>query len=504
MIKPVRWSTRLDLLSPQAIDDIHLASLRILERTGLAVPLGPERRTQAADMGLLVERDTGRVRFPPAVVETALKSAPRRYTLCARDPANDVVLDGRHGYMCLDGCGTQTLDIETGSVRNSTKADLQAAAGLADALPQISFLWPVVSAQDCPAKVQPLHELEALLAGSSKHVQAMTAVNALSARGTVDMAAEVAGGRDALRARPIVSALICSSSPLAYAADALEAAFVFGEAGISTGFMCMPIGCATAPATVGGTAVLANAEVLAGIVLFELFFPGVPTFYGSCATMLELRTGGITSGAPEDCLLQAAACGMARHYGVPANIGTFAPGAKASDWQAGVENALSGAVSQFSGADMMCGAGLLNCARIFSFEQLLMDCEIYDMLRVAAQGFVVDEDALALDMVDRVGPGGSYLATKHTRSHMTGIWQPAFAERGTWESWVARDRPAPDEIARQAAARFFASERSGPAPATGGRNAARNEMLRLLDDYRPQPLECAARLSEIIAEYERM
>jgi trimethylamine--corrinoid protein Co-methyltransferase len=148
---------------------------------------------------------------------------------------------------------------------------------------------------------------------------------------------------------------------------------------------------AAIPATVAGIAAQANAEVLAGITLLELFYPGTPTFYGFCPTMMDLRRGGVAAGGPEDVLLQAVGCQMARFYGIPASIGTFATGAKLSDWHAGVENAISGVVSQLCGADMMSGAGLLYGARIFSFEQLLLDCEIYEMLRVVAQGFAIDD-----------------------------------------------------------------------------------------------------------------
>jgi trimethylamine--corrinoid protein Co-methyltransferase len=331
LIKPVKWKTHLELLSAQEVRGIHEASLRIMERIGLAMPLDPAHQEQARDLGLRVDAEAQRVYFPPQIVEAALRQAPRRYTLCARNPANNLV---------LDGSGTDVLDIDTGAVRPSTKADLEAAVRVADALPQIAFLWPAVSARDCAPAVQPLHELEAMLTCSSKHAQTMTAVDALNARGTLELAAEVAGGREVLRQRPIISNFQCSVSPLSYDGKALEAAFIFGEAGIPTGFMNMTIGAGTAPATVAGNAVVANAEVLAGVVLFKLFFPGVPTFYGSCATTLELHSGSVTAGGPEDFLLQATGCQMARFYGLPSNIGTFATGAKWYDWHAGVDNAI--------------------------------------------------------------------------------------------------------------------------------------------------------------------
>ncbi len=477
MIQPVRWKTRFEFLTDADVQAIHQASLHIMERTGLVMPLSPGRQAQARDLGLRVAGE--RVYFPPDVVEAAVKQAPRHYTLYARNPDYDLPLDGRHGYLSLDGSGTDILDLDTGQVRLSTKADLQDAVRLADALPQISFLWPTVSAQDCPDRVQPLHELEVLLTHSGKHAQAMTAVDPLNAKGAVEMAVEVAGGREALRQRPIISNFQCSVSPLSYDEKSLEAAFIFGEAGIPTGFLNMTIGCGTAPATLAGNAAQANAEVLAGITLFQLFFPGAPTFYGTSATVMELRRGGVTCGGPEDFLLQAVGCQMAHFYGVPASIGTFATGAKASNWHAGVENALSGAVNQWCGADMMSGAGLLNGAKIFSFEQLLLDCEIYDMLRAVSQGFTISPDTLALDVIHTVGPQQHFLAEDHTFAHMHDLWQPSLIDRLPWDEWVQAGRPSAQDRARERAREILAA-------------------------HQPEPLPNADRLREIIAAYERM
>ena len=478
MIKPVTWKTRLELLSGPEIQAIHEASLRIMERTGLIMPLSGQRQEQAADLGLRVNSETRRIHFPPAVVESALRKAPRTYTLCARNPENDILLDGQHGYLSLDGSGTDIVDLETGQVRPSTLADLEAAVRAADALPEISFLWPIISARDVPAAVQPLYELQAMLTQSGKHAQAMTVVDPKNARAAVEIAAAVAGGRKALRERPIISTFQCSFSPLSYEQNALDAAFVFAEAGIPTGFVVMPIGCGTAPATPAGIAALANAEVLAGITLLELFYPGAPTFYGTCATMMELRMGGVTCGGPEDLLLQAAGCQLARFYGLPSSIGTFATGAKTGDWHAGVENALSGAVSQLCGADMMSGAGLLNAACVFSFEQLIMDCEIFDLVRATVRGIAVNPETLAEEVIHNVGPRGHFLTDAHTRAHLREIWQPKVMERTSWDDWFKRGRPGAGDRARERARHILAS-------------------------HKPEPLPGAERIREILAEHSK-
>ncbi len=457
-ILPARYDSKWNLLQQGQVEKIHRASLQILERTGIRMPHeGLQKALKAG--GARVDRETNLVFWPPELVEELLGRAPRVFTLCALDPARDLVLDGSHGYLTLDGSGLQVIDFDSGSLRLSTKKDLADAVRVADYLGQIAFLWPVISAQDYPREVQPLHELAALLSNSTKHAQAMTAVNALTARGSLEIAAAAAGGEEALKERPIISNFQCSISPLSYEGEGLEAAFIFAGAGIPVGFMTMQIGCSTAPGTLAGSLALGNAEIIAGMAALQLMHPGAPTFYGSCATVMELKSGGVACGGPEDFAMQAMSAQMARHYRVPSNIGTFAPNAKDSNWHAGVENASSGAASIFAGADMMCGAGLLNGARIFSFEQLLMDCEIFEMLRRTAERIEVNEETLALDTIHSVGPGNHYMAEPHTFKHLREIWQPTVIDRSPYEKWLAEGRRDALENAHRRAAEILANHR---------------------------------------------
>lgn len=441
MITPVKWTATLSLFSPNDLEKIHLATLKILENTGVVMPLDDSRYQVLESHGAKIDRVSGRIYFSPDMIETALSVAPNHYTLGARYPENDLPLDGRHGYLTLDGTGVKIQDLHCGEIRPSVYTDLEDATRVADALPQIAFLWPCLSAQDKSPEVQPLYELFALLKHSDKHIQAMTAVTPSMAQGSVEMAAAVAGSKESLKAHPIISNFQCSISPLSYDQDSLEAALVFAHAGIPVGFINMQIGCATAPATLAGNIAMGNAEILSGITFLQCFYPGTPTFYGSCATMMELRTGGITAGGPDDFVLQAASSQLAHYYGLPANIGTFATGARRPGWQAGLENALSGAVSQFSCSDMMCGAGLTNGGTVFSFEQLLMDCEIFDMIRILNQEVIINDETLALDVIDRIGPQNHYMADQHTIRHLHDIWQPTVIDRLDYEQWVENGQP---------------------------------------------------------------
>ncbi len=476
MIQPIKWKSKAEILSAEELGRIHQASLDVLQQTGIEIELPLQRETAFLDQGLTYDRNLKRLFFPASVVEKALKLIHTGYTLAARNPANDLLVDGNYGYLSLDGSGLEVEDLETGQIRPSTWQDLADATLVADSLPQIAFLWPCISARGCPSATQPLHELYAMLKHSDKHVQAMTAVNPLNAKGTIEIAACVAGGLDKLRQRPIISNFQCSLSPLAYEQNSMEAAFLFAEAGIPTGFVCMPISCSTAPATVAGAMVLSNAEVLAGIVMLQLVYPGAPTFYGICTTAMELQRGGVTCGGPEDVLFQAAGCQLAQYYGLPSNIGTLATGAKASDWQAGMENAFSGLVSSLCHADMMCGAGLLKGATSFSYQQLLHDCDIYDIMKRVAEGIEISDASLAVEIINRVGPNNHYLLEDHTLNHMRQLWQPHSFER------------AGSAIQRSAAE---------------SRAHLQEKIRHILANHRPQPLGEEKAILEIIASYEK-
>lgn len=445
----------LDVLPEATLERIHEATLRVLDRTGVQVRSDAMIR-RLASAGARGDAATARVTFPRELVEERLALAPHTLLLAGRDPAFDLELDGTHGYLSVDGNAAEILDLSTGERRASTKDDLAQISRVADALPEIGFLWQGVAARDMPLATQPLHELHAQYANSTKHVQLMTAPLPDQARGAVEIARIVAGGEAELRARPVLSSFQTSLSPLTYDGPPLEAAAIYAEAGVPAGFVAMPISCATAPATRAAALVQSNAEILAGIVALQLLVPGAPTFYGACGTVMDLRTGAASCGGPEDLLIQMASAQLARRYGLPSNIGTFATGAKSPDWQAGVENGLSIVASWLGGADMLCGAGLLYGARVYSIAELLLDTEIFSLMRSMTEGVADTDEDLALEVIEEVGPGGHYLAQPHTLRHMREQWQPRFFGREAWEDWEVAGRPEPRERARERALTILA------------------------------------------------
>jgi trimethylamine--corrinoid protein Co-methyltransferase len=323
----------------------------------------------------------------------------------------------------------EVIDIETGKCRRSCLSDVSDIARIADYMDEIAFQWVPVSAQDCPPETRSLHELFAIWKNSTKHLQTESVYSEREARGAVEMAAMISGGREALRTNPILSLTECTVSPLGQDGGSIEAALVAAEAGIPVGFMTMASCVSTAPATLAGNLVVGNAEVLSATAMIELAYPKAPVFYAAAQTVMDLRTGAYTGGGPEDFLFGAATNKLADFYDLPLSMGSFATGAKEPDWQAGIENSLSTLMASLVMSDMLLGVGLLNGSKIWSYEQMIKDCEIFSIIHKIMDGIPVNEETLALDVIREVGPRGNYLIHEHTRKHMHDLWLPTLMDR---------------------------------------------------------------------------
>jgi trimethylamine--corrinoid protein Co-methyltransferase len=470
---------RLHILDEDDVRRIHTATLAVIEKTGVRFP-----SQRALDIweehGAAVDRETMIVRASGHIIEEALKHAPPAYTLAARDPAQDLPLDGNHVYVGTDGCGVEVLDLYSGQRRRSALQDVIDIARVADAVEEVAFHWVPVSAQDQLPVSRGLHEILAIWKNSTKHVQTESIYSEAEARASIEMAAAIAGGHDALRERPILSSMQCSASPLGHDGGSLDAGLIAAEAGIPVGFMTMASCASTGPATMAGNLVVGNAEVISALALMQLAYPGVPVYYAAAQTAMDLRTGAYTGGGPEDFLFGAATNVLADFYNVPLSMGSFATGAKEPNWQAGIENSLSTFMASVVMSDMLLGVGLLHGSRIWSFEQMLMDCEIFSMVCKMMDGIRIDDETLALDVIDAVGAGGGhYLAQKHTLRHMGDLWQHTLMDRRPYETW----------------------ETEGD----GAREWARHRAQHILETHQPDPLDpgLVEELDRIIAAVER-
>jgi len=394
--------------------------------------------------GATVDHEKKIVRAKGDLIEEALKKCPPAYPLAARDPGQDLPLDGNHVYLGTDGCGVEVIDLQTGQKRTSCLRDVQEIARVADATEEVAFHWVAVSAQDAPVEARGLHEIKAVWENSTKHVQTESIYNVAEAKAAIEMAALIAGGMDRLRERPVLSLMQCTAPPLGHDGGSLDSALLAAEVGIPTGFMTMAACLTTGPATMAGNLAVGNAEVIAATAMLQLAYPGAPVFYAAAQAASDLRTGAYTGGGPEDFLFGAATNVLSDFYNIPLSMGAFATGAKEPNWQAGLEGAMSSFMASVVMSDMLLGCGFLHGSRIWSYAEMMMDCEIFSIMHKMMQGIVVDEETLALDTIAAVGPGGHYLAQKHTRKHMKEIFLPEFMDRRPYSEWETKKDDARD------------------------------------------------------------
>ncbi len=412
---PLRSDFTVRFHSGAQIEPLREATLALLERTGV------KYRSEKAlailkKAGAKVEAGSDLVRLPRRLVEETLALAPRSFVLGSRDGTEDLDLASGLTYGTTDGCGVEVIDWRTGERRTSTKADLADITRMQDCLGSISFWWPTVSAGDCGRTAQ-LHEIEAGWNNTAKHLMGMVQGEKV-ARHAVEMATVVAGGAAALRRRPPMSDLIGTVSPLVNDRDGIEAGLVFAEAGIPVCYVTMPSLGTTAPATKAGAFVVGAAEIVSAAVLHELAAPGAPVWGSIMQIYADPRTA-LTMTTPLDDRSRFLATELLHSFGLPA-LGPFGgtdselPGT----WQAGVETMLQLLQVVLDGCETYTGIGLTNLYNLFTPENLVLDDDLYHRARHAFLDIPMDEEALALDVIDAVGPGGHFLAQPHTRRHM--------------------------------------------------------------------------------------
>jgi trimethylamine--corrinoid protein Co-methyltransferase len=480
-IRALRRPWTVEVLDADALERVHQTSLRVLAEVGLEVR-SPTVLDGLARAGAEVDEATMRVRFPAPMVEGAIALVPPAFTLGARGPGLDLVIDGSAGYLSTDGTPAEVVDLRTGARRPSTLADLRDATVLGDAVPEIGYLWPAVAPTDVDPRMHAVEEARVLLAHSTKHVNHNETTSARDARTVLEMAAAVAGGGEALRARPLLSSYQCAISPLLYDGGPIEAAIEFGRAGAPCGFVSMAVGTAATPATLAGQLVSTNAEILGGIAVLETLAPGAPTFYGPYQAFMDPRSGGMDlAWGPEDVLLKLASAQLGRRYGLRINLQALQTGAKTQDWQAGAQHALSLMTIAIAGSAELIGAsGTLYSAGVWAHENVLLDAELFDLVCRATEGFEVTEETLAFDAIRETGPGGHYLANPHTLRHLRERWTPHLFGRETWQEWEATGRPS-------------------------ARERARERVRDLLVEHQPEPLpdDVAAELDRIVERHRR-
>lgn len=406
---------KAEILTRSELEVIKEKTLYLLAEIGVHFPSSKALQI-FSDHGAQVDLETQIVRIPPDLVLKAMSTAPRSFILGGREERFDLLLDGSCSYLSTDGTGIHVIDFETREKRASCKKDVALMARICDALPLVSFYWPMVSAKDY-GQTASLHQCHAGLTNTLKHVRGGTTMHPRLAKYIVEMAAVLAGSSEVLVQRPPINANICTISPLSHDEHGIESALVYAEAGLPISFMAMPTMGSTAPASPLGALVMGDAEVISAMTLIQLEFPGAPVFHAVFTSLMDPRTGGYISEVPTSSYLMAKQ--LAHAWNVPCLGGARVSGdAPELGWQSGYEVGLGSAMSALAGGEICGLMGLVGSATTLYPEEVILDHDAYLHIYELLSHHNLDQIDAAFDVIKAVGPRGHFLAQKHTREHI--------------------------------------------------------------------------------------
>lgn len=405
-------SMRLKVLTDDQVEMVHEATLNILERTGIRYDSEDARERLLRSGASVHPTRKGVVAFPRSMVEDAIRKVPRSTVYYARDRKWDVRYDGEHMLPYAGGGDPKIMDLETGQSRPSTYHDVEMAARLGDALENNHFASSLVMANDAPSELLVLKTMEATMKNSVKTVSSY-APNKLTVDYLVKMWSCVSGGDEELRKRPMFSLGGSPSSPLTFARDNCEVLLRSVEHGIPFAILPCPICGETGPMTLGGALAQQNAEQLGGIMLMQTVTTGLPTIYSGRVCVMDPRTGRDLWGTPEEALVSAAIVQMGRRYRMVSDTNGMSSDLTRWDVQSGFEQMMTALLPALAGAESISGLGS-GWEGASSLESMVFNNEVFNDIARIMNGIGTDSKSLGVDLIDRVGHMGSFLAEKHT------------------------------------------------------------------------------------------
>lgn len=411
------------ILKPHEIEKLHQNSLDILQRVGIDYKT-PRALEILENAGCRVDYQTNRAWIHPELVEWSLSQAPRAVHLPARDPARDLILNGRRPYMTTDSQGTKAIDLETGDCHVSTAEDLRRALLFADALDKVDIVNTTVAASDVPNSTRTLRQFALAFTNTSKPVRSGV-LTAQQVPVLVDMVKAVTG-EDTFR--PIFSAVFCTISPLMHDHTMTEACIELARLRVPLMVYPMPLAGGTSPVTLAGTILLHNIEFLSGLVLFQALNPGTPIIYGTGASQLDMQTGRY-GGSADGHQLRLALCELAHAYHLPVNLWGTSTASTELDAHYAYEAVTQTMLAYLAGADEIYSHGMLGAAQTLSLDKMVLDNHLHHRVEETLKPLIIDDAHLQAQLIQQVGIGGTYLTRRETRdftrSEYVRMWPPA-------------------------------------------------------------------------------
>lgn len=430
-------------LSDEGIRTLHQATLEILEKTGVEMQ-DPQGRDLLLEAGAW-ESD-GRIKIPERILDEAIASAPSRIPMYDRLGRLTMPLELERVFFGSGSDTTFTLDIESGERRRATAQDAENMARVVDALDNLDFVMSMANPSDVPVGDLYLHAFMGMLRGSTKPI-VYTAKDREDMEAIYRIAVALAGGEQALREKPFLLQYAEPISPLLIPEESLQKIIFCAEKGIPACYVPSTNTGGGGPITLAGALALGNAESLLGLIITQLIRPGTPFLYGMNTAAMDMKTTIVSYGGPEWSLGMAAWTELARFYNLPVWGYAGATDSKVVDAQAGVEITLSIMTAYLTRCTLNHDVGYMEYGSTSSAEMLVIADEVIDMVHYMMRGIEINEDTLALDAIERVRPGGGFLAEDHTLDHWREAqWAPDVIDRSRYDTWA--EKGSKDTFAR--------------------------------------------------------
>lgn len=388
---------KAEIFSEEEIKLVHQQTMDLLENTGIWVK-SRKAFQLLKEAGARVDEKSQRVYLTEDRVMEAVKQAPKKIVLAGRNPKYDYEIPSYESRHTMSGICPNIYDPYTGERRESTKDDVRNVGRVFQKTVTGVVAWTGCSALDVPEKTHCLHEMAAILQGTSKHVQ-FELSNTYEAGYAIKILDLVAGSKEEFRERKIASVLYCPVSPLIQEADMLDAYLQLSDYEVPINIYPMPMIGLTSPASLFSTIVQINAEVLSAITIFQTAKPGWPVIYGTASGAADVRSGAYVKSG-EAPLISLGGTAIARYYGLPCCVtggGTFET-----------------MPAYLGGADLIDGIGTCDNGMAVSLEMILTEDEIGQRILRICRGIQINANTNLVDEIKEEGPGGAFLVHKST------------------------------------------------------------------------------------------
>ena len=455
--------TQIKVLSDKNLQRIHERSLHLLAKTGIQVDT-TKGRALLEQAGAVSTKGSHIVRLPEDLVEQAIQSAPREFILGGRRKGWSFAANTGDNTLCLNGEGTLVIDRDTAAVRPATYQDWLEVTRLADYTDEVGVYWRMVTPHDQGNRMEDFVEgMRHVFRNFSKHVMDPFGFPE-QAPWLLEILQAIFGDRETIQRTHPYSTLLCPQSPLMITEEYTDAYLELKGWNIPVAVMPMALMGATAPASMLATLIQCNCEVLATLCLIQANEPGTPFLYAPALTLMDPKTGRYFSGGAENAIMNAAAVELARFYGFPIMASGFGTDTFRPSRQAGYERALNTVMPLLEWPDILVGPGLFGGDMMLSFDQLLVDLEIYRMVKQIRKGMDCGEDKWLDRVIEKVGPGGNFLMENSTlKAVRSDEWyMPRLGVHDSYENWINDGSPMLEQQAREEVSRILSSHQPDP------------------------------------------